>query len=34
MKDLIINKEDPIAEADRQDVWEFKEAEEFFRKRN
>jgi hypothetical protein len=33
MKDLIINNEEPIAEANSQDAWEFKEAKYFFRQR-
>ena len=34
MKELIINKEEPIAETDSRDTWEFKEKKEFFRQRN
>ena len=33
IKDLIINKEEPIAKADNQDTWEFAEAEDFFRQK-
>ena len=31
IKDLIINKEEPILKEDNQDTWEFVEAEEFFK---
>ena len=34
IKDLIINKEEPIAKADNQDTWEFTEVETFFRLKN
>ena len=34
IKDLIINKEEPIAKSNSQNAWEFTEAEEFFMKKN
>ena len=34
IKDLIINKEEPIAKSDNQDTWEFIEAKEFFKQKN
>ena len=34
IKDLIINKEEPIVKEDNQDTWEFTEGEEFFKQKN
>ena len=34
MKDLIINKQVPPLKTDDQSTWEFKEAEQFFKKKN
>ena len=31
IKDLVINKEEPIFKVDNQDTWDFAEAEEFFK---